>query len=120
MPPIPRQLLVLLTDELVGFSGSLQERARHRLVDPLAPDELAVLCCQPAAPMPAIALFFPITSQVKGYPFEVAISLKKIKGVALADQIKSLDCVARKIKYIESAPSDIVEELKAKLSALLD
>jgi len=67
-----------------------------------------------------LALFFPITSQVKNYPFEVAIALTKITGVILADQIKSLDWKARHVKYIESAPLEIFEEVKTKLGWLLD
>src|SRR5260370_14729804 len=39
-----------------------------------------------------LALFCPITSQVKGYPFEVAIPPRfSIRGVVGADQVKSLD-----------------------------
>ena len=67
-----------------------------------------------------LALFCPITSQVKGYPFEVKIQLTAIKGVVLADQIKNLDWKARKIKFIEIAPEEIVEESKEKLGWLLD
>ncbi|MFZ4616311.1 MAG: endoribonuclease MazF [Rectinemataceae bacterium] len=67
-----------------------------------------------------LALFFPITSQVKNYPFEVAISLTKVKGVILADQIKSLDWKARKVKFIEAAPVEIFEEVRARLGLLLE
>jgi len=39
-----------------------------------------------------LALMCPITSKIKGYPFEVLIPKKfKINGAILADQIKSLD-----------------------------
>ena len=67
-----------------------------------------------------LALFFPITSQIKGYPFEVRIQLKKVDGVVLSDQIKNLDWKARKIKYIEKAPEEILEEVKGKLDWLLE
>src|SRR2546427_12812343 len=44
-----------------------------------------------------LALFCPITSQVKGYPFEVPIPAGlPISGVIGADQVKSLDWRARK------------------------
>lgn len=40
----------------------------------------------------SVALFCPITSRVKGYPFEVALPpAGKITGVVLADQVRSLD-----------------------------
>ena len=44
-----------------------------------------------------LAILCPITSQVKGYPFEVTIpSGSKLGGVVLADQVKSLDWRTRK------------------------
>ncbi len=67
-----------------------------------------------------LALFYPITSQIKGYPFEVEIKLTKINGAVLADQIKSLDWRARKIKFIEIAPEEVLEESKEKLGWLLE
>lgn len=33
----------------------------------------------------------PVTNQIKGYPFEVALKGGEATGVALADQVKSLD-----------------------------
>ena len=67
-----------------------------------------------------LALFYPITSQIKGYPFEVKVTLSKIHGVILADQIKSLDWKARKAKYIETAPERLLDEAKERLHWLLD
>ena len=67
-----------------------------------------------------LALFFPITSQIKGYPFEVRIKLEKIDGVVLADQIKSLDWKARNIRYIERAPELLLAEVREKLEWILD
>ncbi|TVR61889.1 MAG: endoribonuclease MazF [Spirochaetaceae bacterium] len=67
-----------------------------------------------------LALFYPITSQVKGYPFEVKINLKRINGVVLADQIKSLDWRARRIEFIEVAPEEILEKSNEKLGWLLE
>ncbi|MDA8082181.1 MAG: type II toxin-antitoxin system PemK/MazF family toxin [Nitrospiraceae bacterium] len=46
-----------------------------------------------------LCLVCPVTTQVKGYPFEVPLEgTKKITGVALADQIRSIDWQARKIR----------------------
>lgn len=67
-----------------------------------------------------LALFYPITSQVKGYPFEVPVDLTKTHGVVLADQIKSLDWKARRIHYIEKAPEELLAEAKRKLDLLID
>lgn len=61
-----------------------------------------------------------ITSQVKPYPFVVAIPENLgVSGVVLADQVKSLDWQVRRIKFIEKLPLELVENVLAKLSALL-
>jgi len=67
-----------------------------------------------------LALFYPITSQIKGYPFEVPVELTKIHGVVLADQIKSLDWKARNVQYIEKAPEELLTEARKKLDFLID
>jgi mRNA interferase MazF len=67
-----------------------------------------------------LALFCPITSRIKGYPFEVTIpSGKDISGVILSDQIKSLDWRARRAKRISRVPKDIMREVIAKIYALI-
>ena len=48
-----------------------------------------------------LVLVCPITSKIKGYPFEVSIPEQlPISGVILADQIKSLDYKTRQAEYI--------------------
>ncbi|EQA64323.1 putative PemK-like protein 1 [Leptospira alexanderi serovar Manhao 3 str. L 60] len=49
-----------------------------------------------------LAIFCPITSKIKGYPFEVTIKSKKIDGVILSDQVKNLDWTIREAEFIES------------------
>lgn len=67
-----------------------------------------------------LALCCPVTSQVKGYPFEVALPREsKAHGVVLSDQIKSLDWRARNAKRFAGAPQKVVDEVLAKLQALL-
>ncbi|MEX0331103.1 MAG: endoribonuclease MazF [Puniceicoccaceae bacterium] len=66
-----------------------------------------------------LALFCPLTSRAKGYPFEVECRGTKVNGVVLADQVKSLDWKVRNARRIESAPDGVLEEALAKLKALL-
>ena len=67
-----------------------------------------------------LALFCPITSKVKDYPFEVLISKGlKVDGVVLADQVKSLDWRARKVSYCCKLPGDIFSEVFSKISVLI-
>jgi mRNA interferase MazF len=67
-----------------------------------------------------LALFMPITSHVKGYPFEHIIEVKEIKGAVLCDQIRSLDWKERKAKFIVQLPNAALEEILAKLHVLLE
>ena len=67
-----------------------------------------------------LALFCPITSNRKGYPFEVVLRTSgNVTGVMLADQIKSLDWRARQVRYACEASPSTVAEVLAKLSVLL-
>ena len=68
-----------------------------------------------------LGLFCPITSQVKGYPFEVAVPQGlPVGGVVLADQVKSLDWRARKAEFAGRLPADARDEVLGKLGALLE
>ncbi len=63
----------------------------------------------------------PITSQRKGYPFEVDIPAGcPIAGAVLADQIRNLDWRARKAVRICVLPAGTVEEIAGKARVLLD
>ncbi len=67
-----------------------------------------------------LALLCPITSQIKGYPFEVVIPEgMKVAGAILSDQVKNLDWKARKAEFACKLPDHIVEEVLSKLITLL-
>lgn len=69
----------------------------------------------------SLALFCPITSQVKGYPFEVALpSTGSVTGVVLADQIKSLDWRARRARFEGQTSRKVINEVLGKVLALLE
>lgn len=58
-----------------------------------------------------LGLFCPITSQIKGYPFEVAVLGKTISGCVLSDQVKSLDWSVRNIEYIEKLDEEKLDDV---------
>jgi len=67
-----------------------------------------------------LVLACPVTSQVKGYPFEVPLpSGLPVAGVALSDQIKSADWRARQAAFICVLPATTLADIVAKLSTLL-
>ncbi len=70
--------------------------------------------------MASLVLACPITSKTKGLSFEVPlIHGMKTQGAVLADQIKTLDWKARKVRFVEKAPQDLIEEVQAKLETLI-
>jgi len=67
-----------------------------------------------------LAILCPITSQIKGYPFEVRIPHGlAVTGVALADQAKSLDWRVRNAELICALPEATITEVLQKLGTLL-
>ncbi len=88
------------------------EQAGHRPALVLSPASYnrrsgLMLCC-------------PITSRVKGYPFEVALGEEQdLAGVVLADQVKSLDWKARQASKKGKASSQVMAETLSKLHTLL-
>ena len=61
----------------------------------------------------------PLTSQVKGHPFEVETSVGGIRSAILTNHVKSLDWKARKAKFKEKVSAEALDETRAKLRALL-
>ena len=67
-----------------------------------------------------LALFCPITNQIKGYPFEVKIKDNPtISGVVLADQVKNLDWRVRGVKFVTMVDETLLEEVLSKFEALI-
>ena len=61
----------------------------------------------------------PITTQINGYPFEVLISVGRPSAV-LADQVKSLDWVARKASHKSKVSRSELAQVLAKISVLIE
>jgi mRNA interferase MazF len=61
----------------------------------------------------------PITNQIKGYPFEVALESEAATGVALADQVKSLDWQIRQAERKGKATPAEIARIKAMIKSLL-
>lgn len=67
-----------------------------------------------------LALLCPITSQIKGYPFEVLIpDGLEVNGAILADQVKSLDWRARRAEFSCKLPLEAFNEVIKKLGTLI-
>lgn len=67
-----------------------------------------------------LAILCPITEQVKGYPFEVAVpSRLRLAGVILADQVKSVDWRARDATFLSVLPAHGFDAVLEKVGTLL-
>ena len=66
------------------------------------------------------ALVCPITSRIKGYPFEVVLPEGlAVQGAVLADQIKSIDRHARQIEVVGRVPETVVLAVQQRVRALI-
>lgn len=108
MPYVPERgdIVWLSFDPQAGH-----EQAGHRPALVLSPQAYngktgLMLCC-------------PMTTKIKGYPFEVVLA-GAVSSAALADQVKSLDWRARKAKKKGAATRAEVAATLAKARALLD
>lgn len=67
-----------------------------------------------------LSLFCPVTSRIKGYPFEVMIPRQlPIEGVILSDQVKSLDWQSRNAAFICKVPKHTLDEVISKIQLLV-
>jgi mRNA interferase MazF len=68
----------------------------------------------------SLAIVCPITSHAKGYPFEVALPTGQgIKGVVLADHLKSLDWRQRHAEKAGKISRTILEQILDRIATLL-
>ena len=68
----------------------------------------------------SLCIALPITSKIKGYPFEVTLPKNlPVEGVILSDQVKSLDFSVRDISFICKVPSSVVESVQKNVVALV-
>lgn len=69
----------------------------------------------------SLAVGVPITTTRKGYPFEVPLApAGHVKGVVLADQVKSLDWKARIAEFEEEVAPRILRDVRTLIATLLD
>ena len=67
-----------------------------------------------------LAIACPITSHVKGYPFEVSLPEDgTVRGVVLADHVKNVDWKARRAEFAATAPGEVLTDVRERLRVLL-
>ena len=61
----------------------------------------------------------PLTTQIKGYPFEVVTQVDGVDCAVLSDQVKSLDWKIRRAKKKTEVSAEVMLHVKAKIKALM-
>ncbi len=62
----------------------------------------------------------PMSTKIKGHPFEVIFEINGVPGAVLSDQVKSLDWKIRNAKKKAAAPTSVMTHVRAKIKALLE
>ena len=89
-----------------------REQAGHRPAIVISPKQFNTLS--------SLVFVCPITSKVKGFSFEVLLPEEmQTQGVVLIHHLRSVDWKTRGIKFIEPAPTSVIEEICAKLEPLI-
>lgn len=66
-----------------------------------------------------LCVFVPITSKIKGYPFEIILNGEVVQGAILSDQVRSLDYRSRKARFCEKINEKILQKVREKISLLI-
>jgi mRNA interferase MazF len=78
-----------------------------------------VISCKKYNAKTNLAIFMPITSQIKHYPFELEVNINGKAGAILCDQVRSLDWKERKATKITTLSNELLEAAISKLSLLI-
>ena len=66
-----------------------------------------------------LMLCCPMSTRIKGYPFEVVTAVDGVACAILSDQVKSLDWKVRKARRKAVASAEVMLHARAKIKALL-
>ena len=67
-----------------------------------------------------LAFACPITNTQRDFPFHVAVNSESLTGYIMVEQLKSIDYKSRKIKFIEKADKETLEEVMSIVESILD
>jgi mRNA interferase MazF len=66
-----------------------------------------------------LAVVCPLTSKRKPYPFALPITIDKVEGAVLVDQLKSMDWIGRQAKFHSTAEPALASKVRQYVAVLL-
>lgn len=66
-----------------------------------------------------LAIVCPVTSKIKGYPFEIQFAIKDISGIILADHIRNVDWAQRHADKIGTISETVIAEVQEHIKKLV-
>jgi len=66
-----------------------------------------------------LAIVCPVTSHIKGYPFEIPFKTKNISGVILADHVRNVDWVERHADKIGTVSEAVMTEVQEYITKIV-
>lgn len=67
-----------------------------------------------------LAFAIPITNTKRDFPFHIKIKSDNITGYIMTEQLKSIDYNSRKIKFIQKANDEIINQVLGIVDSILD
>ncbi len=67
-----------------------------------------------------LAFACPITNTKRDFPFHIEVDSPQLTGFIMAEQLKSIDFNARRIKFIEKARRETLDEVLSIVGSILD
>ncbi len=66
-----------------------------------------------------LAFACPITNTHRDFPFHIPVESDRLTGYIMAEQLKSIDYNARKVKFIEKAKQETLQEVLSIVESIL-
>ncbi len=67
-----------------------------------------------------LAFAAPITNTKRDFPFHIEVNSKQLTGFIMVEQMKSIDYKSRKIKFIEKAKQETIDEVLSIIESIID
>ncbi|MFI4935548.1 MAG: type II toxin-antitoxin system PemK/MazF family toxin [Caulobacterales bacterium] len=92
-----------------------REQRGHRPVFIVTPEPFNRLGAPLVAPITTGGAF----ARHRGFAVDLTARAAKVRGAVLCNQLRTLDIAARNGRFVEHAPSEVIDEVLAKIATLI-